>query len=409
MPRRTLPLSELQIKKAKQKDRDYKLFDGDGLFLLVSSTGGKNWKFKYLLDGKERKISFGPYPEISLIDARRKRDDARSNVAHKVDPMKVKRAQEAVQVSSAADSLEVVSRMWHATMIPRWSDIHSRTTLSRLELNVFPDLGSRTVSQVTLQDVKGMLHKVEERSPETARRVLVIMQQVFRFCLTSSMIERSPLETLKPNDLLRTEPIRNHFPAITAPKELGAFLRVVDGFSSSFIVKCCLQLSVLLFQRPGDIRFMEWVDLDFEKSEWNIPVEKMKLTKKQKAERRGESHCVPLCSQAIEVLRRIEPLTRRSRYVFHGQRSVLVPISDAAVTAALHRLGFRDEMSWHGFRATARTMLDEVLEFPPDIIEHQLAHAVRDPLGRAYNRTTKLPQRRKMMQAWGDYLEGLRG
>lgn len=408
MPKRVAPLSDVQVKNAKAKAAEHKLADGGGLFLLVTPAGGKLWRLKYRFGGKEKTLALGMYPEVSLTDARQRREDARRLLANGVDPGEVKKAQKLARFSIEADSFEVQAREWHAANVPNWADSHARTTLSRLEKSVFPWIGAKAVAQIKLTDVKGVLRRIEERAPESARRMYVSLSMIFRYCVANDKIERSPMEGLKPRDLLTTNPIRQHLPAITDPKELGALLRAIDEFKGSFVVKCALHIAAMTFQRPGDLRFMEWVDVDFDKAEWNIPIEKMKLTKKAKAERKGDRHCVPLSTQALDVLRQLHPLTGHSRYVFPGHRTHLKPLSEAALTAALHRMGYRDEMSWHGFRATARTILDEVLGFRPDFIEHQLAHAVRDALGRSYNRTSHLAERKKMMQTWSDYLAGLK-
>ena len=408
MPKRIVPLSDLQVSRAKPQAKQVTLFDGGGLFLLVTPTGGKLWRFKYRFGGKERLLSFGSYPEISLAEARQRRDDARKLLANDVDPGEIKKAQKQARHADSDNSFEVIARAWHATNTPRWAASHAKTTLARLEKTVFPWLGSKPVNEIKLSDLKPALHRIEERAPESARRMLVCCNMIFRYCLATERIDRNPLEGLKPRDILTTTPIEHHLPAITDPKELAALLRSIDDFKGSFVVKCALQLAPLVFQRPGDLRQMEWVDIDFDKAEWNIPIEKMKLTAKEKAKRKGEAHCVPLSTQVLEILRQIQPLTQHSRYVFPGHRTPLKHMSEAALTAALHRMGYQGEMSWHGFRATARTILDEVLGFRPDFIEHQLAHAVRDTLGRAYNRTSHLPERKKMMQVWADYLEGLK-
>jgi integrase len=408
MPKRIVGLTDVQVRNAKPREKDYKLTDGYGLYLLVTPSGGKLWRFQYRFNGKQKLLALGAYPSIPLAEARQRREDARKLLANGVDPSEIKKAQKVADVSKNENSFEVVARTWHSGKIEEWSDSHAKTTLERLQKNIFPWLGAKPVCDIKLSDIKPVLHRIEERAPESARRMLVALNMIFRYCVASEYIERSPLEGLKPNDIMKREPIEKHFPAITKPKELAPFLRAIDDFKGTFTVKCALQLAPLIFQRPGDLRFMEWVDIDFDNAEWNIPVEKMKLPKKQKIKRKGEVHCVPLSNQAIDVLKAIQPLTGRSPYVFTGARSYHRPMSEAALTAAIHRMGYQGEMTWHGFRATARTILDEVLEFPPDIIEHQLAHAVKDPNGRAYNRTTKLPQRRKMMQTWADYLDGLK-
>ncbi len=410
MPKRIQPLTDTEVRKAKARDKDYKLSDGFGLFLLVTSAGGKLWRMQYRFAGKQKLLSFGSYPSISLADARQKREDARKILASGADPSAVKKAQKAATISSSHNSFEVVARNWHRSKSEVWAESHAATTLARLEKNIFPWLGSMPVNEITLNDIKPVLHRIEDRAPESAKRMFVALNMIFRYSVASMYIDRSPLEALKPKDVLRREAVETHLPAIIDPDELGRFLRAVDDLRCTFVVKSAFRFAPLVFVRPGDLRAMEWADVDFESAEWNIPIEKMKLTAREKIKRKGQIHCVPLSRQALEILQDIRPLTERSQYVFPGARSYHKPLSEAAITAAIHRMGYKGEMTWHGFRAVARTLLDEVegLEFPVDIIEHQLAHSVRDALGRAYNRTTKLPQRRKMMQAWSDYLDELK-
>lgn len=379
-------------------------FDADKKPLPIS----KLWRLKYRFGGKEKLLALGSYPEISLSDARLRREDARRLLAHDVDPSQIKRAQKAADTSKNENSFEVVARAWHLGKAEGWSESHAKTTIERLQKNIFPWLGAKPVCEIRLLDIKSVLQRIEERAPESAKRMLIALNMIFGYCVVKAFIERSPLEGLKPRDLLTKEPIEKHLPAITDPKELAPFLASIDDFKGTFTVKCAFQLAPLLFQRPGDLRFMEWSDVDLEIHEWNIPIEKMKLPKKAKMQRKGEIHCVPLSRQAIEILSKINPLTGRSQYVFPGARSYHRPMSEAALTAAIHRMGYKGEMTWHGFRATARTILDEVLQFRPDFIEHQMAHAVKDPNGRAYNRTTYLAGRREMMQAWADYLDDLK-
>jgi integrase len=403
-----MALTDVKVRNAKSGEKQVKLFDGDGLFLLVTPTGGKWWRFKYRFEGKEKLLSLGTYPEISLADARQRREDARKLLANRVDPGEVKKAQKTAYVSKNENSFEVVARSWHSIKAPGWAESHAKTTLERLQNNIFPWLGAKPINEIKLSDIKSVLHRIEERAPESARRMYVALNMILRYCVATEYIERNPLEGLKPKDILTREPIEKHFPALTKPQELAPFLRSIDDFKGSFVVKCALQLAPLVFVRPGELRHAEWAEFDFVTAEWNIPVVKMKLTMKEKLKRKGDSHCVPLSQQAIGILKAIQPLTERSPYVFPGARSSLRPMSEAALTAAIHRMGYQGEMTWHGFRAVARTILDEVLEFRPDFIEHQLAHAVRDALGRAYNRTSHLPERKKMMQDWADYLDKIK-
>lgn len=408
MRKRIVPLSDVQARNAKPKEKDYKLSDGQGLYLLVATTGGKLWRLDYTFTGKRKTLSLGTYPAVSLSDARQRREDAKKLLANGIDPSKVKKAQKAAIVSASERSFEVVARTWHAGKVEGWAQSHAKTTLERLEKNIFPWLGTKPVAEITLSDIKQVLHRIEERAPESARRMYVALNMIFRYCVASEYIGRSPLEGLKPKDIMKREPIEQHFPALTRPQELAPLLRAIDDFKGSFVVKCALQLAPLVFVRPGELRHAEWSEINFETAEWNIPIEKMKLSTKEKIKRKGEFHCVPLSRQAIAILKSLEPLTGRSPYVFPGARSYLRPMSEAALTAAIHRMGYQGEMTWHGFRAVARTLLDEVLQVRPDFIEHQLGHSVRDALGRAYNRTSHLAERREMMNTWSEYLDGLK-
>jgi len=408
MPKRILPLSDLQVKNAKPKDKEYKLSDGHGLYLFITPTGGKLWRMQYRFADKQKVLSFGSYPLISLAEARQRRDEARKLLSTGTDPVEIRKAQKAAVLSKSENSLEVITRAWHAGKVEGWSQSHAKATLERLEKNIFPWLGALPVSKIKLSDIKPVLHRIEERAPETARRMYTALNMIFRYCVASEYIERNLLEGLKPRDIMKRDPIVTHFPALTHPHELAPLLRAIDDFKGSFVVKCALQLAPLVFVRPGELRHAEWAEIDFDSAEWNIPIEKMKLSTREKAKRKGDFHCVPLSRQAIAILKAIQPLTGRSRYVFPGARSYLRPMSEAALTAAIHRMGYHGEMTWHGFRAVARTLIDEVLQIRPDFIEHQLAHAVRDALGRAYNRTSHMAERKKMMQLWADYLDGLK-
>ena len=382
--------------------------DGFGLYLLVTPTGGKLWRFDYRFGDKRKALSFGAYPALTLADARQRREDAKKLLANGIDPGEIKKAQKASVYAESNNSFEVIAKAWHTINSATWSESHTKTTLERLEKNIFPWIGSKPVTEIKLTDIKSVLHRIEERAPESARRIYVSLNMIFRYCVATERLGRNPLEGLKPRDILTTNPVQHHLPAITDPKELAHLLRAIDQFKGAYVTKCAMQLASMWFCRPGDLRKAEWAEIDFGQAELNIPVERMKLTAKEKAKRKGESHCIPLSKQAIEILQQLQQLTGHSKYVFPGYRTPLKPMSEGAITAALIRMGYKGEMSWHGFRAVARTILDEVLGFRPDFIEHQLAHAVRDTLGRAYNRTSHLAERKKMMQVWADYLEGLK-
>lgn len=398
MPKRIAPLSELQIKNAKPKAKEYKLMDGYGLFLIVTPTNGKLWRFDYRYGNKRKVIALGGYPAVSLADARQRREDAKKLLANGIDPGEVKKAKKAAIIAEAENSFEVVAREWHGKFSGQWSPGHSATVMDRLTRDVFPWLGAKPVSDIKPVDILAVLRRIEGRGAlETAHRVRTICGQVLRYAVATGRAERDSAADLRG----ALPPVREkHHAALIEPKEVAELLRAIDGFKGTFHVKCALQLAPMLFVRPGELRQMEWAEIDFEAKQWNLPAEKMKMK---------QPHIVPLCKQALEILKELKPLTGHSMYVFPCHRTPLRPMTNNAINAALRRMGYTsDEMTGHGFRAMARTILDEILQVRVDYIEHQLAHAVRDPNGRAYNRTAHLAERRKMMQQWADYLDQLK-
>ncbi|MEJ2157157.1 MAG: integrase arm-type DNA-binding domain-containing protein [Desulfobacteraceae bacterium] len=392
-----MALSDTKIRNAKPKSMQYKLFDRDGLFLIVAPSGGKWWRFKYRFGGKEKLLSLGTYPEVTLVKARERRNMARTQVADGIDPSQMRKAQKAAKEQDQ-NTFEVIAREWHTKFTPTWTPGHAKAILRRLELNAFPWMGKRPIIEIKAPELLMVLRRIESRGAlESAHRVRIICGQVFRYAVATGRAERDPSADLKG----ALPPAQStHLAAITDPKKVGGLLRSIDGYEGSFVTKCALKLAPLLFVRPGELRHMEWAEIDLEAAEWNIPGDKMKT---------GHPHLVPLARQAVQILQEIQPLTGAGRYVFPSPRTAKRPMSNNAVLSALRRMGFeKDEMSGHGFRAMARTILDEVLQVRPDYIEHQLAHAVKDPLGRAYNRTKHLNERRVMMQLWADYLDGLK-
>ena len=299
----------------------------------------------------------------------------------------------------------MVAREWHASFAPTWSDSHAYWVIRRLEQYVFPDIGTKPIAELKATDVLKVLRCIEVVALETAHRVKFICGQVFRYAVGTGRAERDPTADLRGILPPRSQ---KHHAAITDPKEVAGLLRAIDVFTGTFTVKSALLLAPLVFLRPGELRQAEWSEFDLDAGEWNVPIERLKLKKRIKIDRAGEKHLVPLSTQAVKILRDLQVLTGRSRYVFPSARSFAKPMSNMAVNAALARMGYGDEMTGHGFRAMARTILDEVLRFRVDIIEHQLAHAVKDPNGRAYNRTSFLGDRQNMMQTWADYLDGLK-
>jgi len=343
-------------------------------------------------------LALGTYPEVSLSEAREKRAAARKQLANGIDPGAVKKAKKAAAVAELENSFEVVAREWHEKFKSTWTEGHADTIMSRLEQNIFPWLGKMSIREIEAPDVLSALRRVEARGAlETAHRVKTICGQIFRYAIATGRAKRDVAADLKG---ALPPAIARHHAAVTDPKEVAPLLRAIEGYKGVFVVRSALQLAALFFVRPGELRLAEWAEVDFESAQWNIPADRMKMK---------QPHIVPLASQALEILRDLHQLTGGGRYLFPSVRTRLRPMSDNTVNAALRRLGYeRDEMTGHGFRAMARTILDEVLQFRPDFIEHQLAHAVKDPNGRAYNRTAHLAQRREMMQAWADYLDELR-
>lgn len=397
MPKRIVPLSDMQVVKVKPKSRQVTLFDGGGLFLLVTPSGGKLWRLKYRFEGKEKLLALGTYPEISLADARQRRDEARKQLAHGIDPGALRKAQKQAETEET-ETFEVIAREWHTKFTHTWALGHVVKLLSALKRDLFPWIGARPIKELKAPELLAVLRRIESRGTlETAHRMRGLLGQIFRYAVATGRAERDPAADLRG---ALPQPNEKHHAAITDPKEVAPLLRALDGYQGHFVVKCALRLAPMLFVRPGELRHAEWAEIDLDEAVWNIPAHKMKMK---------EPHLVPLSNQAVEILRELQPLTGAGRYVFPSARSFARPMSNNAILAALRRMGFsKDEMTGHGFRAMARTILDEVLQVRPDFIEHQLAHAVRDPNGRAYNRTAHLAERRKMMQLWADYLDGLR-
>lgn len=393
-----MALSDIKVRNVKPDVKDIKLFDGDGLFLLVTTKGGKYWRFKYRFNGKEKLLALGTYPERSLADARQDRDAARKQIAASIDPGEARKAQKAARAESDANSFEVIAREWHGKFKRTWSEAHAARTLERLDRDLFPWIGQRPINDLKPYDLLQVLRRIEDRGAlETAHRARFCCGQVFRYAVATGRADRDIAADLRG----ALPPVKTkHHAAITDPKEVAPLLRSIDGFQGSFPVKCALRLAPMLFVRPGELRKAEWKEIDLDAAEWNIPAERMKMK---------EAHLVPLPYQAVEVLTELQQLTGNSRYVFPSIRTFERPMSENTINVALRRLGYSsDEMTGHGFRAMARTILDEILGFRPDIIEHQLAHAVRDPNGRAYNRTSHLAERKNMMQLWTDYLDALK-
>lgn len=398
MPKLADPLKDIQVKNAKPKDKPYKLSDGGGLYLLVNPNGGKGWRLKYRFQGKEKLLSLGVYPEIGLKEARERRDTARRLLEDGVDPSDNRKATKAAGIEQAANNFEAIAREWLSKNQAGWAKTHYSKILGRFENDVFPYIGNKPISLIAAPDLLAVIRKIESRGVlETAHRALANCGQVFRYAVATGRAERDPSGDLR-GALPSVKSRRTHFAAITEPKQVGEFLRALDGYQGTATVRAALRLAPLVFVRPGELRSAEWTHIDLDAAEWRYTVTKT-----------NTPHVVPLSTQAIAVLKEIQPLTGKGRYVFPSPRSKERPMSDNAILSAMRRMDIdKDVMSGHGFRAMARTILDEVLSERVDLIEHQLAHAVRDPNGRAYNRTSHLPERKRMMQRWADYLDKLK-
>jgi integrase len=390
-----MPLSDATLKNAKPQPKPWKLYDERGLYVEVRPHGGKWWRFKYQFGGKEKRLSFGVYPDVTLKQAREKRDEARNLVAQGVDPSETRKAMKAGRSDRAANSFEVVAREWFAKFSGDWAPGHKERVFRLFERDIFPWLGGQPVAGIDSPELLTCLRRIEGRGAlDTAHRARQTCGQVFRYAIATGRAERDPSHDLRG----ALPPVKgNHFAAVTDPVKLGPVLRALYGYEGTLPVRCALRLAPLLFVRPGELRRAEWKNIDLDAGEWSYTATKTHT-----------QHIVPLASQAVAILRELHPLTGHGKYVFPSGRGATRPMSDNAVLTAMRSAGIgKDVMTGHGFRAAARTILDERLGWRVDIIEHQLAHAVRDPNGRAYNRTAHLAERHKMMQAWADYLDGL--
>jgi integrase len=378
--------------------------DSGGLYLEVSQAGSKRWFLKYRNAGKEYRLALGSYPTVGLTAARRARDAAKLKKSEGIDPIQAKKVERLKAINPAGDSFEVVALEWFEKQEPHWSEAHAVRAKRQFERDLFPWLGARRLADIEPVELLATLRKIEERGAvETADRGLMLARQVWRYGVATGRVSRDITADLKG----ALSPYRGkHFAAITDPAQFGELLRAIKGYKGGPVVRAAMQLAPLLYQRPGNLRMMEWTELDLDAALWTIPSMKMKRTKEEKEN--GEAHLVPLPTQAVAILQALKPYTESTGLVFPGERQRSKPISENSVRTALISMGYTPEVqTWHGFRASARTMLAEVLEFDPLVIEAQLAHSVRDANGRAYNRTTYLKQRADMVQRWADYLDKL--
>lgn len=385
----------------KKRER---MTDSGGLYLEVAPNGSKRWFWKFRKGTSDSRLALGSYPAVSLTAARKARDVAKLQKSDGTDPVQARKIQKLIGVNSADSTFKVIALEWYEKQVARWSEVHAERLLRQLERDLFPWIGARPMAEIHAMELLAVLQKVEDRGAlETADRALMLARQVWDYWLpTASVQQRNITEGLKK----RLTPYRGkNFAAILDPVRMGGLMRAIKGYKGGPIVRTALQLTPLLYQRPGNLRMMEWVELDLDQALWTIPSMKMKRIKAEKEN--GEDHIVPLPTQAVALLRGIHPLTGHGRYVFPGERSHDRPLSDNSVRSALYSLGFGKEQSWHGFRASARTMLVDELNLDYNVIEANLAHAVKDANGTSYNRTKYFAQRLEMIQKWADYLDKL--
>jgi len=393
----SMKLSDVGVRKAKLKIKPYKMADGGGLFLLVQPSGSKYWRLAYRFEGKQKILAFGVYPDVSLVLARENRDAARKLLATGIDPGENRKAKKKAKLDSSGNSFEVVAREWLSFYMKNKVASHSEKVIRRFERYLFPWLGNKPIADITSPQVLSAVKRIENLgSIETAHRTLQACGQVFRYAVQTGRALRDVTADLK-----GALPPSNtkHMATLTEPKEIAELLRAIDGFKGTFTVQCALRIAPMLFVRPGELRMAKWKDIDLDTAEWRYVVSKTKT-----------NHIVPLSKQAVSILRELHSFSGYGEYVFQGGRDPKDPMSAAAINAALSRIGYdtKTQITGHGFRAMARTVLHEQLDVDPHIIEHQLAHRVPDALGQAYNRTKFIKQRKVMMQAWADYLDRLK-
>ena len=392
-----MALTNIEITKAKPLDKAYKLSDSGGLYLFVSTTGSKSWRLKYRFLGKEKVLSLGQYPHISLLEAREARDSAKKQLAKGLDPNDVKQKQAYEAKKELANTFGSVGREWHQKQKVKWVKKNAARNLSMLERHVFPFIGKTPISKVKASDLLSAIRKIEASGKsETAHRALQICGQIFRYAIAT---DRATADlSLVLNGALSPTVVKHHA-SITDPKEIGQFLRDIHAYEGAYLTQQALKLAPLVFVRPGELRHAEWSEIDFQKAEWRIPVEKMKTK---------SVHIVPLSKQALEILTDVHNITGHLQYVFTSVTSVKRPMSENTVNMALRRIGYDNtQMTAHGFRSMASTILHEQ-GWLHDATERQLAHSDRNKVSAAYNYAEHLPKRKEMMQHWADYLDGLR-
>ena len=378
--------------------------DAAGMYLEVSPAGSKRWFLKYTVAGVEKRLALGSYPGVTLTAARKAREAAKLNRSEGRDPVQIRKVEKLRATTADADTFKITALEWYSMKLDSWSSHYAIREKRNLEKDLFPFFAARRIADIEPIELLAAVRQVEERGAlDVAHRVLTTAGQVWRYAVATGRAARDVSAdikgALKPHH-------GKHFAAITEPVKLGSLIRVIRGYQGGPIVRAALQLAPMLFQRPGELRAAAWAEFDLDAALWTIPAARMK--RRVEGKKNGDPHLVPLSTQAVAILRKLQPLTGNGALLFPGERSHDRPISDNTLRAALLTLGYGpDVQSVHGFRATARTMLAEVLDFDPLVIEAQLAHAVKDANGRAYNRTTYMQHRAGMMQQWADYLDKL--
>lgn len=392
-----MPLTNTAIRNAKPAKKTRRLFDGSGLYLEVAPSGGKWWRFKYRFARKEKRISLGVYPDVSLKDARERCIEARKLLANGIDPAEDRKSRKTAIVNLQTNSFESIAREWLLKFSINWVESHSSRIIRRLEQDIFPWIGATPINEVTAPLLLTTLRRIENRGAvETAHRVMQNCSQIFRYAVATGRAERDPTFDLR--GAIPPSKAKHHA-SITDPKAIGILLGALDQYEGSFITKCALKLAPLVFVRPGELRHAEWSEIDFDAAEWRIDGSKMKMR---------VQHIVPLSKQSLNIISELRPLTGRGKYLFPSIRSSQRAMSENTITGALRRLGYtKDEMTGHGFRSMASTLLNEQ-GWNRDAIERQLAHAERSSVRAAYNYAEYLPERKNMMQAWADYLDSLK-
>lgn len=392
-------LTDKEIQNAKPKDKPYRLADGGGLYLEVTPNGSKLWRWKFRVAAKEKRLAIGAYPEVRAPEARKVMAEARAKVKAGIDPSAEKKAKREQDKVAGDYTFEAVARTWFEKAHGSLAATTRTKNLTYLEKDVFPFIGSRPIADLVSRDLLSVIRRIDGRGAnDIARRAHSLCGRIFRYAVGHGLCDRDPSRDIELRDILPPADVQHHA-SVTDPKEAGELLRAIDGFTGSFTTRCALRFAPLVFVRPGELRHAEWTEFDFDKAEWRIPASKMKMK---------EQHLIPLSQQAIEVLREIQQVTGSRQYVFPSERGGGRPMSENTVNAALRRMGYKsDEMTGHGFRSMASTLLHE-LGYPHQVIERQLAHGERNQVSAAYNFAEHLPERRKMMQQWADYLDKLK-